>query len=92
MFTFYHTVLLFDFSRSAFSHLTHNVLALAWKRNQTERINVPKEQTNKQPTINQQTKSFSHQYKKEKRSEKKGSVYHSNSKAQNTFQKQVLAL
>lgn len=42
MFKFYNIVLPFDFSRNAFSHLTHNILGLVWGRNQTEEMNVPK--------------------------------------------------
>lgn len=64
MFKFYNIVLLFDFSRNAFSHLTHSILGLVQGRNQTEEINVPKGKKKKKPNINQQTKSLSHQLKK----------------------------
>lgn len=87
MFKFYNIVLPFDFSRNAFSHLTHNILGLVWGRNQTEEMNVPKGKK-KKPSINQQTKSLLHQLKKKKKS----SVYHNNSKAQNILWKQILAL
>lgn len=86
MFKFYNIVLPFDFSRNAFSHLTHNILGLVWGRNQTEEMNVPK---GKKKAQHKSTNQISLASVKKK---KKSSVYHNNSKAQNILWKQILAL